>query len=433
MVQHTAKTNGYLIVKGEDGVKDLAEKIIKHTLYRKHLKPISLDYVKNTILAYLSLDQESESNILVHGRLFDHQNNVKKILNFYESIRDGFDKEFPGEIDGDFSLTIFDDDKIFALRSPSSSKPLYFSAGKKHFILSSDPYSLRSNSLDYQPIPPSTYLYVNFSKNILLCKRYYEHNFIEIGSIDDAVSFLHSALKYSLEKNLDGVENVALAFSGGLDSSIIAKLAHLNNIRLHLITVCLKNSHDYIHSEKVSSLLSFEHQRIELDEDRLALKARLLSKIIGRENLMNLSIAIILNSVAEEAFRAGLQYLVIGQGADELFGGYKRYVSFAKQGHDVDKILRYDFEKLQSIDISRDDASTSMYCEPVFPYINRRVADVAFSIPIKYKINVENDERKIVLRRLAKELGLPQEVYGIQKKAMQYSSGVQKALAKLPL
>ncbi|MBC7090518.1 MAG: asparagine synthetase B [Nitrososphaeria archaeon] len=433
MVQHTAKTNGYLIVKGEEDVKSLVENIIKHTLYRKHLKLVSLDHIRNTILAYLSLDWEPESNILIHGRFFDHQNSIKSILNFYENIKDGYDRIFPQEIDGDFSFAIFDDDKIFALRSPASSKPLYFSSGKKHFILSSDPYSLRSNGLDCQPLQPSTYLYVNFSRNILLCKRYYDYNFIEIESVDGALNLLSSALKYSLEKNLDEVKNVAIAFSGGLDSSIVAKLALLLNLRPYLITVCLKKSHDYIHSEKVSSLLSLEHKIIELDEERLALKARLLSKIIGRENLMNLSIAIILNSVAEEASSAGFQNLVIGQGADELFGGYKKYVSFAERGYDVNKILKYDFEKLQSIDISRDDASTAMYCEPVFPYINRRVAEAAFSIPIKYKINFEKDERKIVLRKLAMELDLPQEAYGSQKKAMQYSSGVQKALAKLPL
>ncbi|MEM4139784.1 MAG: asparagine synthase-related protein, partial [Nitrososphaeria archaeon] len=159
--------------------------------------------------------------------------------------------------------------------------------------------------------------------------------------------------------------------------------------------------------------------------------AHFLSKIFGKENLMNLSIALLLNMVAEEASNSGFQNLVVGQGSDELFGGYKRYVSYAKEGYDINEILRKDFEKLQSTDISRDEVSISMYCEPIFPYINNRVAEVAFSIPLKYKIDVERDERKIVLRLLAKELGLPSEICNMQKKAMQYSSGIQKLLSKI--
>jgi len=424
-----AKTNGYLIVRGES-VQGLADSLIKLMWYRRRSKLVS-KCLKDSILAYLSLDEDVDSFAVVHGKLFDHVSNFEKIIRFYENVKGGSDKITLQEVDGDFSLAIFAEDEVFAIRSPASSKTLYFFVDKRNFVLSSDPYPLKSNNLICQPIPPAHFLYVNFSKGLLLCKKYYENNPVEVERLEDAVGSLNSAIKYSLEKNLSGFKDAAVAFSGGIDSIILAKLLSLFDIRLHLITVCLKDSHDYTYSEKASSLLSIEHHRIVLDEGKLASKARSLSKIIGGDNLMNLSISIVLNVAAEEASKAGFKNLVVGQGADELFGGYRKYTLYAKRGCSLNEILKRDFERLQSLEISRDEVSVAMYCEPIFPYVNRRVAEAAFSTPMKYKIDVENDERKVVLRMLAKELGLPKEVYGKQKKAMQYSSGVQKVLAKL--
>ncbi|MCX8188410.1 MAG: asparagine synthase-related protein [Nitrososphaeria archaeon] len=432
MANKAIKTNGYLIVKSDKDANSLTESIIKLMRYRRYSKIVSKKISKDSILSYFSINsQEQESNILIHGRVFDFYNSIKKILNLCEKIKTGSDRFFAQDVEGDFSLTVLEDDELLAFRSPTCSKPLYFSSNKNHFILSSDPYPLKFYNLVYEPIPPASFFYIDFSKNIFFLKKYYEYNSLKIVDLDDALNFLNSALKYSIEKNLNGISEVAIAFSGGIDSTLLAKLISVRGITPHLITFCLKDSYDYINSEKVSSLLSLELKKIDLTKEGLVEKISFLSKIFGKENLMNLSIALLLNMVAEKALNSGFQNLVVGQGSDELFGGYKRYLSYAREGYNVNEILRKDFEKLQSTDISRDDVSISMYCEPIFPYINNKVAEVALSLPLKYKIDVEKSERKIILRLLAKELGLPPEVYNMQKKAMQYSSGIQKLVSKI--
>lgn len=431
MVNKAIRTNGYLIVKSDNDIDGVAASIIKRIQYRKHSKIVLKKVAKNLILSYFSLDQEQESNILVHGRVFDFYNSIKRILEFYERIKIDSNEILTENIEGDFSLIVLENDELLALRSPTCSKPLYFSNGKNYFILSSDPYPLKFYNLACEPIPSASFLYVNFPKNIFLCKKYYEYHRLKIDNLDEALIFLNSALKYSIEKNFNGTHDVVIAFSGGIDSTLLAKLINIHGIKPHLITLCLRGSYDYINSERVSSTLSFELKRIEAVKEVLVEKARFLRKIFGNENLMNLSIALLLNMVAEEALNSGFQNLVVGQGSDELFGGYRRYVSYAREGYDVNEILRKDFEKLQSTDISRDEVSISMYCEPIFPYINNKVAEVAFSLPLKHKIDVEKGERKIILRLLAKELGLPPEVYNMQKKALQYSSGIQKLLSKI--
>jgi asparagine synthase (glutamine-hydrolysing) len=158
-----------------------------------------------------------------------------------------------------------------------------------------------------------------------------------------------------------------------------------------------------------------------------------ISSLLGKINVMNLSIALVLNLVAEKAARMGLEKVVVGQGADELFGGYQKYLNILRTNGapSLEKALWDDFEELQNHGISRDEVSVSMFAEPIMPYINKKVVENAFSLPVKYKINVLNGDRKIILRSIAKELGLVKEIYLHPKKAMQYSSGIQKVISRI--
>ncbi|MEM3806783.1 MAG: hypothetical protein QW310_03260, partial [Thermoproteota archaeon] len=214
MVDKAIRTNGYLFVKSDNDVHSLANSIIRQTQYRRCSEIVLKKISKDSLLSYFSLDQEHESNILIHGRAFDFYSTIKGILDFYEKIKMGSDDFSTQGIEGDFSLVVLGDDEIFAFRSPTSSKTLYFSNYGNNFILSSDPYPLKFYNLVYEPVPPASFLYVNFSKKIL-CKKYYEPQILKIDSLDEALNFLNSALKYSIEKYFDSISDVAIAFSGG--------------------------------------------------------------------------------------------------------------------------------------------------------------------------------------------------------------------------
>jgi len=65
------------------------------------------------------------------------------------------------------------------------------------------------------------------------------------------------------------------------------------------------------------------------------------------------------------------------------------------------------------------------------PYLDLDVINMAMNIPIKYKINSENDLlRKCILREVAQELGVPKEIVKRPKKAAQYGSGIHKMLVR---
>ena len=50
----------------------------------------------------------------------------------------------------------------------------------------------------------------------------------------------------------------------------------------------------------------------------------------------------------------------------------------------------------------------------------------SLQVPINLKINLVKDIRKVVLREAALKAGMPEDIAYRPKKAMQYSSGLQK-------
>jgi asparagine synthase (glutamine-hydrolysing) len=251
-------------------------------------------------------------------------------------------------------------------------------------------------------------------------------------NIERATENVHSSLQYSVEKNLEGKNRVGVAFSGGLDSAILTKLIEETGVKTSLLTVYAEHSHDSSYAKEVANLFGLEHIAIEVDE---SVKGRLamFKELLSTENLMDLSIALILNLVAEKAASCGIEDVVVGQGADELFGGYQKYLNIltSRGEMSVEQVLKKDFDALMSYGVSRDETSIAMFANPLMPFINKKVAESAFSLPTKYKIDSDSSTRKVVLRQLAKKLGLSEKVYSHSKKAMQYSSGVQRLLLRI--
>jgi asparagine synthase (glutamine-hydrolysing) len=66
------------------------------------------------------------------------------------------------------------------------------------------------------------------------------------------------------------------------------------------------------------------------------------------------------------------------------------------------------------------------------PFAAYQVARFAVDLPIELKIQPKKGEqRKLLLRNVARNLGLPQAIVDRPKKAVQYSTGVSKSLRKI--
>jgi len=123
-----------------------------------------------------------------------------------------------------------------------------------------------------------------------------------------------------------------------------------------------------------------------------------------------------------------------GQGPDELFAGYSKHASLldAKGPEALESELWDSTMRTPETNIERDEkAIGSGGCDAFFPYLDRHFVLSSHSLPATMKIRKGPDkERKWILRRLAIEMGLPEEIALRSKKATQYSSGSSDMLAR---
>jgi len=131
------------------------------------------------------------------------------------------------------------------------------------------------------------------------------------------------------------------------------------------------------------------------------------------------------------AQRRKASMILLGQLADELFGGYMKYALKAKEegGEAAREMMSQDVRACADRGFLRDEAACSASCEVRFPYADWAIASFASGLPLDYKIR--GGERKAILREAALELGLPEELAAAPKKAAQFSSGAAKLLKRL--
>jgi asparagine synthase (glutamine-hydrolysing) len=139
--------------------------------------------------------------------------------------------------------------------------------------------------------------------------------------------------------------------------------------------------------------------------------------------------------VAEKASEAGFKVLLAGQGADELFGGYQRYVNeCCRDGSEnARKTMFNDVIKIHESNIERDEKICVYHdVELRLPFATFDIAKFALSLPVDLKFESKTDSlRKLLLRKVAENVGLPSSIADKPKKAVQYSTGINEAVKKI--
>ena len=209
-----------------------------------------------------------------------------------------------------------------------------------------------------------------------------------------------------------------VAFSGGVDSALIAAIAGLP-----CVTVGIEGSHDLLHAAEVADEIGLDHTSVTVSPDEIEDALRAVMKVIPRVTPVDVSIAATLYFVARWAGENGYSRILAGQGADELFGGYARYL----ETDDIARLFQEDFAGL-AVQSARDQAVAGMFgCFFSCPFLDARVVRAADAIPPERK--VFDGVRKHPLRKVACSY-MPRKTACYEKKAMQYGSGIWKVIQR---
>lgn len=237
---------------------------------------------------------------------------------------------------------------------------------------------------------------------------------------------LAQLLRASVEECLE--EEIAVSFSGGIDSTLISHIAK-KNCSVYLFSSGIENSEDLNYSKKVAVQLDVFYQPILLEENSILKLYEEIYRIIPAE-LLKIEILIPIYAAAKKAKERGLEAMLFGSGAEELFVGYNRYYTYLEEGKDLDSILKEEFKTLPKKDVGLiSKVVRKVGLEPRFPYLNRKLAEYVFSIPLEKRME-ERELKKGLLREAAKLLGVPEIALKRKKRAAQYGSGVHKILLK---
>jgi asparagine synthetase B (glutamine-hydrolysing) len=311
------------------------------------------------------------------------------------------------------------------------SPPLSYYSSSEIVTVSSPPNIVPLHHGPEQIVPPSSEILLGFDgpkkveKDVSATSRP-----TPPPNLLDASELLFEELMMAVKRSV--AKRCAVLFSGGIDSSLLVWMC----IRLGLdplaVSVGLEGSHDLIFSERAARILGVDYVSVPLSEQEVARTSSYLSKSLHLDSPMDRALAVLVYEGSRAAASHGRRQVVSGQGADELFGGYMKYLRMVERGDltGVEEEMRRDLEALWLRGLPRDYGSAALAgCLLTTPYLDERIINNAYNLPLEFKIS--RGVRKVVLRRVARLAGLPAELVEKEKKAAQYGTGIEKALRRV--
>ncbi len=246
------------------------------------------------------------------------------------------------------------------------------------------------------------------------------------GEFEEAATAMAETIDHCVKERVDGRRKVAVAFSGGLDSSILAFCAS-KYTEVVACSVFSTKSLDKEKAAKAADELDIEFEARELDSTKARMEL-LAMDLPFEPSQMDRSLWCIYSVASRAAAESGAELIMLGQLADELFAGYAKYERAARGGgaEAGAKLMGEDVLVCGMRGFIRDEAACSRWLQPRFPFADVSVLKLARSLPVGYSFR--EGVRKPLLREAARRLGIPDDLAMSPKKAAQYSSGVLRLL-----
>src|SRR3990167_5077670 len=325
------------------------------------------------IYNYLELKKELQKK----GWKFKTNSDTEVLLKAYREWGEKCLEKFNGM----FAFAIYDSKKhqLFLARDIVGEKPLYYK--EFPFQFASEAKALGFSCTEF---PPASYAIYDFK--VLRIKKYWELNLRRIN-LAEAEDELEDLLKDSIKLRTRSDVPYGLYYSGGIDSSLI------------------------------STFNDFEHKFTYEDGDYATEFKTTFPEILWHLDYPISSFSPFgLWKLAEMA-KGKVKVVLSGEGADELFGGYVRYIKpeFNYQAKRRFPSYQKMFEPAESVHVAGwkefngnlrellrmgDRMSSAFGLENRCPFLDKRIIEFAFSLPENLKI--QGTETKVILRRILK-------------------------------
>ena len=300
------------------------------------------------IYNFLELKRELEA----HGHVFRTKSDTEVIIHGYKQWGD----EVLNRLNGMFGLAIWDvrQHRLVLARDPFGIKLLYYRIDRDRLYFGSEMRAVRAAMPDggeidpvslnlflryrFTPSPytivngvrklaPGTKLTVqNGSAHVSRWYRFKPTPFEPTKSPQDAAEELQTLYKQAIRRQLISDVPVGLLLSGGLDSGLLLALMNLNGNSWPTYTVGYGSAFaddELAEASETARLLGSNHTSVAIT--RSMFEGALPKIVASLEEPIASSSIVPMYFVCERA-RQDVKVALVGQGPDELFGGYRRHL-----------------------------------------------------------------------------------------------------------
>jgi asparagine synthase (glutamine-hydrolysing) len=198
---------------------------------------------------------------------------------------------------------------------------------------------------------------------------------------------------------LEGLKKAGILLSGGVDSCLLAKVLNdkASKMGVDLIgyTVGLEGSPDLKYAEEFAKKIGLPVKKKTVTIDDLDKALPKVIRAVEERDYVQIETSLIPYIALETAANDVIKVVFIGQGPDELWGGYPWYPRLLKEWgyaklHEVmwEDLIRGDAETLE-----RENKVAQMFdIELRYPYLDIDVIKTAMSIAPQLKVFSDKDD-----------------------------------------
>jgi asparagine synthase (glutamine-hydrolysing) len=353
---------------------------------------------------------------------FRTRSDTEAILGLAGAI--AFPERWVRRLDGMFAFALADGEDLLIARDPLGIKPLYLGELDGALAFASELKVLAGRARNIAEFPPG-HLYD--SRRGL--RPYYElpPSRGDVRDAETAKAGLRRRLEAAVRKRLIADVPVGVFLSGGLDSSLIAALARRHKEALDTFGVFTEEGEDRLPSRRMAEFLGTRHHE-RVFTVREAIDA--LPEVIYHLESFDCALvrSAIPNYFLARLARRHVKVALSGEGADELFAGYEYLQSM--DGPALEAELQFTTAALHNTNLQRCDRMSMAHALEVrVPFLDVRVVDWAFRIPVAMKRRGEGRSEKWILRKVAEDL-LPADIAWRTKVKFASGAGLGDGLAR---
>ncbi|MBN2060299.1 MAG: hypothetical protein JW882_07765 [Deltaproteobacteria bacterium] len=366
--------------------------------------------------------------ILFDGRLFNERKDSQRDIELFREMYINHGKDCFKHLDGSFSCAIIEkDDEVILARDHVGARPLFFGINKGTFYFSTEMKALEDHvRFNIEELPPG---HVYSSKKGMKSFDAYSPDVPEPADLEDAAAILRELIIEAVRRRMDDANAVSL--SGGLDSSIIAAIAKEFNPDIHLFTGTVQKAPgpDLENAKLMADFLGLEHHIYEITEDDII--DFLPEAVWYLESFDEDCISgIISNYFVSRKVKEYSNAVLVGEGADELFGGYRMVLKNPKvtSNEERERLAQKLLDIAYNTALRRLDrawmANAVVYKTP---FLDTRVVAFSKKIPMSWKIYGEKQTEKYILREAFRDM-LPERIANREKLRFAMGTGMDDVM-----